>query len=102
MAGPRLTVARGRHDGQMALLQGAGPWLVGRDPEAALPLDGDPYVSARHAEVRRGPEGFELADLYSSNGTYHEGARLPRGAVVPLSEGALVRLGETVLVFRSR
>lgn len=51
---PRLTIVHGARIGQTLPLQGAGPWMVGRDPHAALCLDYDSYVSARHAEVRRG------------------------------------------------
>jgi hypothetical protein len=59
------------------------------------------YVSSRHAEVRRGPRGFEVADAFSSNGVWVDGKRLPRGGVVPIANGALVRAGRTLLLFRT-
>lgn len=99
--GPRVTIVHGMRVMQTTLLQGSGPWLLGREPHATLCLDYDPYISTRHAELRRAPRGFELADLYSSNGTYHDGERLARGGVVPLAPGAIIRLGKTILVFRA-
>ena len=41
---------------------------IGRLPDCAVPLS-DPQVSRHHAEVRRGPEGFRVVDLGSTNGT---------------------------------
>lgn len=98
--GPRLTIVHGMRVMQTTLLQGPGPWLLGRDAQGTLSLDYDPYVSTRHAEIRRTPRGFELADLYSSNGTFLDGERLVRGAGAPLVPGSIVRLGKTILVFR--
>jgi pSer/pThr/pTyr-binding forkhead associated (FHA) protein len=74
---------------------------VGRDPHALVCLDYDPFVSTRHAELRRASGGgFELADLHSSNGTYLDWKRLERGVVRPLANGGLVRCGKTLLLFR--
>jgi DNA-binding transcriptional ArsR family regulator len=98
---PRLTIVHGMRVGQTSVLSGSGPWLVGRDPHALVCLDYDPFVSTRHAELRRVPAGgFELADLYSSNGTYLDWKRLDRGAVRKLDNGGLVRCGKTLLLFR--
>lgn len=99
--GPRLTIVHGMRVGHTTVLDGAGPWLLGRDPAASVCLDYDPFVSGRHAEVRRATGGFELADLYSSNGTYRDWERLGRGAAAPLANGALVRVGKTLLHFRT-
>lgn len=97
---PRLTIVHGMRVGETTPLAGPGPWLIGRDPAAAICLDYDPYVSHRHAEVRRGAQGFELADALSSNGIYVDWTRVPRGGVAPLANGAIVRAGKTLLVFR--
>lgn len=96
----RLTIVHGLHIGRTSALGGAGPWLVGRDPHAALCLDYDPFVSQRHAEIRRGPAGYEVVDLYSSNGTFVDWKRLARGASEPVENGAVVRVGKSLLVFR--
>jgi hypothetical protein len=42
--------------------------VIGRLPDCAVPLS-DPQVSRHHAEVRRGPDGFRVVDLGSTNGT---------------------------------
>jgi len=97
---PRLVLVHGFRIGATTALQGEGPWLVGRDPAAAVCLDYDPFVSTRHAEVRRIPGGFEVADLYSSNGTFLDWKRLPRGNKQALDNGAVVRVGRSILVFR--
>jgi DNA-binding transcriptional ArsR family regulator len=97
---PRLTIVHGMRIGQTTTLSGGGPWLLGREPTATVCLDYDPFVSARHAEVRRTTGGFEVADLYSSNGTFVEWTRLTRGAAQPLDNGGVVRVGKTLLLFR--
>ncbi|MGQ0535781.1 MAG: FHA domain-containing protein [Methanobacteriota archaeon] len=97
---PRLTIVHGMRIGQTATLSGGGPWLLGRDPAATVCLDYDPFVSSRHAEVRRASGGFEVADLYSSNGTFVDWKRLPRGATQRIENGMVVRVGKTILLFR--
>jgi len=97
---PRLTIVHGLHIGRTVALTGSGPWLIGRDPHAAACLDYDPFVSQRHAEVRRGSAGYELADLYSSNGTFLDWKKVSRGGSERLANGDVVRIGKTLLVFR--
>lgn len=97
---PRLTIVHGMRIGQTTTLSGEGPWLLGREPAASVCLDYDPFVSLRHAEVRRAQAGFEVADLYSSNGTFLDWKRLPRGASGRLENGSTVRVGKTILLFR--
>lgn len=98
---PRVTIVRGMRVGQTITLVGNGPWLVGRELDAAVSLDYDPFVSGRHAEIRRAPGGgFEAADLYSSNGTWVDWKRLPRGSVAKLENGFTLRAGKTILLFR--
>lgn len=97
----RLVVVYGMRVGRTIPLEGQGPWLIGRDAHAALCIDYDPYVSSRHCEVRRGPKGFELQDALSSNGTQLDWQTLPRGAAVPLQNGQLIRVGKSLVLFRS-
>ncbi|HEX2022113.1 MAG TPA: FHA domain-containing protein [Candidatus Thermoplasmatota archaeon] len=98
----RLVVVHGAHMGRHVPLRGAGPWLVGRDPTADLCLDYDPFVSGRHAEVRRAGAGFSVADALSSNGTFVDGLRVPRGGVVPAENGTILTVGRTTLVLRTK
>ncbi len=97
---PRLIIVHGMRVGQTIPLQGNGPWLVGRDPNAVLCLDNDPYISHRHAEVRRTTKGFEVVDALSSNGLWVDWAPAPRGGVLPLANGSLLRMGKTLVLFR--
>jgi PAS domain S-box-containing protein len=65
--------------------------VLGRAPEAEVQLL-DEGISRRHARVIRAADGgFELEDLESTNGTYHNGFRLK--ARVRLAEGDKVQLG---------
>ena len=71
--------------------------VVGRtapDAEASLPL-ADPAVSRRHVELIPGADGVRVVDLGSSNGIWVD-ARPVRDVVA--RDGAVVRLGETVLL----
>lgn len=99
---PRLTIVHGMRIGQTEALTGNGPWLLGRDPTATVCLDYDPFVSSRHAELRRVPGGFEVADLYSSNGTFVDWKRIPRGTTRKLENGSVVRIGKSILLFRKQ
>lgn len=99
---PRITIVHGMRIGQTTVLSGAGPWLIGRDAHASVCIDYDPYASTRHAEIRRAPSGngFELADLYSSNGTFLDWKPLARGSAQRVDNGSLARIGKTLLLFR--
>lgn len=59
---------------------------LGRLPESDVVVS-DPRVSRRHAEVRNGPEGVEIVDLRSTNGTYLNGRKLVPGRPYPLRPG---------------
>jgi len=76
----------------------AGANLVGRDPDAAIPID-DPRVSRHHARIVVAAEGAVLEDLGSKNGTWRMGRRID--SPEPLSDGDEIRVGPAVLVFRA-
>ncbi len=99
---PRLIIVHGMRIGRTIPFHGSGPWLIGRDPNATFCLDYDPYVSHRHAEVRRTTKGFELADGLSSNGTMTDWKILPRGGTSELQNGSIIRVGKTLLLFKDR
>lgn len=68
---------------------------VGRHPDADIFFD-DVTVSRRHSEVTRLGSAFEIVDQCSLNGTYVNGERVDRSALV---NGAEVRIGKFRLTF---
>jgi hypothetical protein len=73
--------------------------LIGRDPHAAAMLEGDGFVSARHAMVRVRAGAPTVLDLGSTNGTFVNGARIV--AEMPLRIGDEVAVGSTRMVYES-
>ena len=69
---------------------------MGSVPENTIVL-ADSAVSRKHIGIRRGPTGYELADLGSTNGVYVNGHRLPKKLLV---SGDIMRVGNTEMVFR--
>jgi len=72
---------------------------MGRGTEVDIRID-DPGISRKHAEIRRTPDGigYSVIDLASTNGTLVAGDRVGERA---LADGDEIRLGSTVLVFRT-
>jgi hypothetical protein len=68
---------------------------IGRADEADI-LVSDPSVSARHARLINGSQGFEIEDLGSTNGTLVEGQRVTRAH---LRSGARITLGQVEFKF---
>ncbi|MGI9188156.1 MAG: FHA domain-containing protein [Gaiellales bacterium] len=71
--------------------------LIGRDPHAAAMLEGDGFVSARHALVRVRGTATSIVDLGSTNGTYVNGDRI--AIETRLSPGDEVAVGSTHMIF---
>ncbi len=61
----------------------------------------DRRISSKHLVFTRPGGQLHLEDAGSRNGTWVNGARLRAGERVPLSDGAIVRAGSTLLVLRS-
>ena len=91
-----LVVQRGPSAGSRFLLD-TELVSAGRHPESEIFLD-DVTVSRRHAEFRRGPEGYSVADVGSLNGTYVNRDRIDE---VALQGGDEVQIGKYRLVFFS-
>lgn len=72
-----------------------GRLIVGRDPEADVPI-ADDLLSRRHVQLERIRGAFRVSDLGSKNGSYFDGERVtsPVGGV---SKG-LVRVGSHALL----
>ena len=75
-----------------------GENIIGRVDDAVLWLDSK-GVSRRHARIIVGAGSAMIEDLGSKNGTFVAGRRI--SAVVPLSDGDDIRLGQVTILFRS-
>ena len=60
----------------------------------------DTEVSQNHLRFDRAGGALRVADAGSRNGTWVHGARLSPRDLVPLDEGAVIRVGRTLLVYR--
>jgi pSer/pThr/pTyr-binding forkhead associated (FHA) protein len=89
-----LVVQRGPSAGSRFLLD-TDVVGAGRHPESEIFLD-DVTVSRRHAEFRRGPHGYRVADVGSLNGTYVNRDRIDE---VELQNGDEVQIGKYRLVY---
>ena len=68
---------------------------AGRHPDSDIFLD-DITVSRRHAEIHRAPDGYQVRDAGSLNGTYLNRERIDEA---PLSNGDELQIGKFRLVF---
>lgn len=99
-SGPALALVHGLHPGRTYPLEpGQAPWTIGRDPEREIALEFDPYASNQHAQIERADGGFEIVDTFSTNGTFVNWKSLPQGSGTALTEGDVVQVGKTLLVF---
>jgi len=62
----------------------------------------DTEVSGEHLRFDRAGGALRAADAGSRNGTWVNGARLTTGELVPLEDGAVLRLGRTLFVVRKQ
>lgn len=91
-----LVVKRGPNAGSRFTLD-SDQVSVGRHPESDIFLD-DVSVSRRHAEFRRGADGYEVVDVGSLNGTYVNREAIESAA---LANGDEIQIGKFRLVFLS-
>ena len=89
-----LVVQRGPSAGSRFLLD-TDVVSAGRHPDSEIFLD-DVTVSRRHAEFRRTPDGYTVADVGSLNGTYVNRDRIDE---VALQGGDEVQIGKYRLVY---
>ncbi len=79
-----------------AALHTAGALIrLGRGPDNDIVL-ADLRTSRHHAELRRTPTGYEVVDLGSRNGTFHNGRQVTRQAMQP---GDMISIGRHEFIF---
>jgi pSer/pThr/pTyr-binding forkhead associated (FHA) protein len=93
---PSLTITRGPDEGLVFKLSTDSAVSIGRAPSNDIPVM-DTAVSGEHCRIRPESGVFVLHDLKSTNGTYVNEKRIERHR---LSEGDVIRVGETQLQFR--
>lgn len=70
---------------------------IGRE-DCDIVLDGDSFISSRHARIETRPDGAWLVDLASTNGTYLNGTRITEDRL--LRRGDRIQVGSAVLEMR--
>ncbi len=73
-----------------------GRHLIGRGPDADIHLS-EASVSLRHAELELRPDGAQLVNLISTNGTWINGAEIHTAR---LGNGDSIRVGRVMLQYR--
>jgi len=73
----------------------SGATVAGRDAGCEIRLDGDDFVSSRHAKLEPGGDGVWVEDLGSTNGTFVNGERITARTLA--RRGDVVRIGQTEL-----
>lgn len=91
----RLLVLSSPSLSQGATVELNAPTTVGRGAENGLRMDGDDFVSSRHAQFEVRSDGLWLEDAGSTNGTFVNGARVTTAR--QLQTGDVVRIGQTDL-----
>jgi len=94
---PVLTVTRGPGAGEVYELKGRAPVSIGRAKANEVVVN-DLSVSSEHCRIRPEDGRFVLHDLKSTNGTFVNERRVTRHI---LSEGDILKIGETALMFRT-
>jgi pSer/pThr/pTyr-binding forkhead associated (FHA) protein len=94
-----LVVVKGKDRGVTLTLRADAVHTIGRSDGQDLRLKGDKKVSTSHAKITvTGLDRFMLEDLGSTNGTFVNGERVQAS---PLRSGDRVKIGHTLLVFRT-
>ena len=76
---------------------GNEPLTIGRSSESGLVVRDD-YTSSHHARLVLWGDQWMIQDLDSTNGTWHDGARVT--APVPVKIGAPIKVGATTFELR--
>ena len=92
----RIVITSGPKAG-LELPLGSEPLTIGRSSESGLVIRDD-YTSSHHARLVLWGEQWMIQDLDSTNGTWHDGARV--SAPVPIISGAPIKVGATTFELR--
>lgn len=76
--------------------------LVGRSPDCDLVMPGDEVrVSRQHVRIETTPQGYQLVDLGSRNGTLLNNTLIEPSSTHPLKPGDTVRMGSVEVLVQS-
>jgi hypothetical protein len=92
----RIVITSGPKAG-LELPLGTEPLTIGRSSESGLVIRDD-YTSSHHARLVLWGDQWMIQDLDSTNGTWHDGARV--AAPVPVQIGAPIKVGATTFELR--
>ncbi|SFR88316.1 FHA domain-containing protein [Microbacterium sp. cf046] len=92
----RIVITSGPKAG-LELPLGTEPLTIGRSSESGLVIRDD-YTSSHHARLVLWGDQWMIQDLDSTNGTWHDGARV--SAPVPITIGAPIKVGATTFELR--
>lgn len=92
----RIVITSGPKAG-LELPLGTEPLTIGRSSESGLVIRDD-YTSSHHARLVLWGEQWMIQDLDSTNGTWHDGARVQ--APTPVTIGAPIKVGATTFELR--
>jgi len=95
-----LRVLTGRVSQAVHVFQAAGTSVGRLGGDCDFQID-DGRMSRRHARIERGVTGWRLQDLVSRNGGFVDGRGFGAGERMALGDGAVIRLGDTLMVFRT-
>jgi pSer/pThr/pTyr-binding forkhead associated (FHA) protein len=96
----RLSGSAAASGGDRTILNGSGPFSIGRSTQDNAVILSDDKVSRWHAEIRVDGARVTVADKQSQNGTFIAGRRITTSA--PWHEGEELRIGSFVLTYRQR
>jgi pSer/pThr/pTyr-binding forkhead associated (FHA) protein len=92
----RIVITSGPKAG-LELPLGTEPLTIGRSSESGLVIRDD-YTSSHHARLVLWGEQWMLQDLDSTNGSWHDGARV--SSPVAIKVGAPIKVGATTFELR--
>ena len=95
----RVVLGRSSHDVHEVRSGGTRIGRQASDSDCDIQID-DSRMSRQHVRIGRGASGWEIVDLGSRNGGFIDGRALAPGGKAELDDGTVIRLGDTLIVFR--